>query len=294
MAFPSALYPHLSGSLGALFLLRVIQGIGFSCAFGIIGAMVARGAGDTGRRRLLGMLTVVGISTHALGPALGEYLIAVPGFPTFFTSAAAFGLVACALGFLLPPHAPGGFQGLGRLDLSPRTAFSSVMLGVVFGAVVVFLPPYLLTRGVQNSSPFFIAFVLGSLATWTVLNRFVRSLGEIPLRLAASTLLAAILLFIHAAGEPASLVLLSIAFGIGYGYLYPALNAGLIQANPEAEGLANALFVWSFNLGMLVVSAGFGFLSEWTGYESAFRTVACLWFVCLATAALWRRKASAR
>ena len=41
MALPGALYGCFSDRLSALFLLRVLQGIGFSCAFGIIGAMVA-------------------------------------------------------------------------------------------------------------------------------------------------------------------------------------------------------------------------------------------------------------
>ena len=290
MALPGALYGCFSDRLSALFLLRVLQGIGFSCAFGIIGAMVAQGADTAERKYLLGILTLVGISTHALGPVLGEYLIGRYGFHAFFLSATVLGMAASGLGFLLPPHVLGSFQRIHAMKFIPWISASSVVLGVIFGSVAVFLPPYLLTRGVMNSSLFFIPFVLGSLFMWTIIYPLIRAWPETTLRIASSVLLVLLLACIHLADAMYVFVFLSLLFGIGYGYLYPCLNACLIEANPASEGLANALFVWCFNLGMLIASVGFGFLCEKAGYETAFRMVAFLGFLCMIVTGMWGRK----
>jgi len=290
MALPGAFYGCFSERLSALFLLRVLQGIGFSCAFGIIGAMVAQGADSAERKYLLGILTLVGITTHALGPVLGEYLIGRHGFHAFFLSATVLGMAASGLGFLLPSHVLGSFQRIHAMKFVPLISASSVVLGVIFGSVAIFLPPFLLTRGVMNSSLFFIPFVLGSLFMWTLIYPLIRAWPETVLRIASSVLLVLMLACIHLVDAVYVLVFLSLLFGIGYGYLYPCLNASLIEANPASEGLANALFVWSFNLGMLIASVGFGFLCEKAGYETAFRMVAFLGFLCMLVTGLWGRK----
>jgi len=290
MALPSALYVRFSGILGALFLLRVLQGIGFSLAFGIIGAMMARDADTSERKYLLGMLTVVGISTHAVGPFLGEYLRDVFGFQMLFSSAAVFGLTASALGVFLPGHAADGTRQAHAVDLDPGVTASSIVLGVIFGSVVIFLPPYLHMRGVMNSSPFFITFVAGSLLMWTVLYPFMKSWPEAFLKIVSSALLVLLLACVQMTDTGVMLIPLSLLFGIGYGYLYPTLNAGLIEMNPACEGLANALFVWCFNLGMLLASVGFGFTSERIGYEATFQIIALLGFVLLVTTGFLAKK----
>ena len=290
MALPGAWYVFFSDRLSALFLLRVLQGIGFSCAFGIIGAMVAQGADTAERKYLLGILTLVGISTHALGPVLGEYLIGRYGFHVFFLSATVLGMVASGLGFLLPSHVLGSFQRIHSMKFIPWISASSVVLGVIFGSVAVFLPPYLLTRGVMNSSFFFIPFVFGSLFMWTIIYPLIRAWPETIVRIASSVLLVLLLACIHMVDAMYLFVFLSLLFGIGYGYLYPCLNACLIEANPASEGLANALFVWCFNVGMLIASVGFGFLCEKAGYETAFRIIAFLGFICMIVTGLWGRK----
>lgn len=293
MAFPSALYMGLHDSFNALVLLRILQGAGFSCTFGIIGAMVSRGADARERKHLLGILTVVGISTHALGPALGEHMIGRYGFGLFFSSAAAFGLAAFAAGFLLPHETAGqavnrdGFHAPGDI-----TALS-VILGVIFGSAVIFLPLHLAGVGVNDSSLFFIPFVMGSFLMWTLLHRFIRTWSDTAAMIVSSALIALPLACMAWAGGVFALMAMSLAFGVGYGYLYPALNAALIDANPASQGRANAMFVWSFNLGMLGASLGFGYVSEITGYAGAFAGLAFLGFACMA-AAIFRGKVIAR
>lgn len=291
MALPSALYGLLSESLLSLFLLRVCQGLGFSSAFGIIGAMVAEAGDGRDRKMLLGILTAVGISTHAIGPVLGEYLSGAYGYEALFISAAAFGAAALVTAMLLPGRGPAGQRGTqGRLNPVLAVNFSSMVLGVVFGSIIIFLPPFLLVQGIHDSSPFFLAFVGGSILVWAVLSRQVRVMSEKALWVAASILLALLPAFISWTDWVWALVLLSLVFGLGYGYLYPALNTAVIDANPTLKGVANSLFVWSFNLGMLMASVGFGFLCEAIGFVGAFQVVAAVGLVLLAGIDVRQRK----
>ncbi|HPI93953.1 MAG TPA: MFS transporter [Deltaproteobacteria bacterium] len=280
MAVPTALYGVSSNYLPALFLLRILQGIGFSSAFGIIGAMVTEAGAPGQRKLLLGILTVAGIMTHAIGPTLGEFLVGSWGYSALFASASAFGFIALLLSFLLPVRASGGWTGLAGVNPAPALAAASLVLGAIFGSAIVFLPPFLMTRGITDSSPFFISFVFGSMLVWTVLYAKIRALPGRVSWTASSVLLVLLLLCIPWADRGLAFIALSLLFGVGYGYLYPTLNASMIAANPAHQGIANALFVWSFNVGMLVASVGFGFLCEVIGYVAAFQMVGAVG-ICL-------------
>lgn len=290
LALPTTLYTMFSGHLVGLYVLRILQGMGFSSAFGIIGAMVAA-AGDPGeRKRLLGILTVAGIMTHAIGPVLGELLIRLWGYHALFASAAAFGVVSFMLSCMLPSHGSGDQPGLAGLTMAPVLCAASMVLGAVFGSAIIFLPPFLMTRGVTDSSLFFLSFVLGSLLVWTVLYRKIRTLPGWALWATSSVLLALLLLFVPWAYRGGMFAGLSLLFGIGYGYLYPTLNASMIAANPGHQGVANAIFVWSFNVGMLVASVGLGFLCEAVGYGAAFQTVGVTGFCLIMVLGVTRNK----
>ena len=273
LAAPTMLYGMFSDSLYGLFMLRILQGIGFSSAFGIIGAMAAE-AGDPGERKLLlGILTVAGIMTHAIGPTLGEFLIRSWGYSALFASAGSFGLFAFLLSCLLPLRISSDWSGLRGVNMAPALGTASLVLGAVFGSVIVFLPPFLMIRGIPDSSPFFISFVSGSILVWTVLYRRIRALSGGISWSVSSGLLVLLLLCIPWVDQELVFIGLSLLFGVGYGYLYPTLNASMIAVNPNHQGIANALFVWSFNVGMLVASVGFGYLCEVIGYVAAFQTV---------------------
>jgi MFS family permease len=263
-------YALVQGMGPLIFGLRVIQGAGFAGAFGILGAFVFDIAAPGSRRYLLGILTAVNISTHAIGPALGEYIIHARGYPLFFYTAAGLGFVGVIAGFFLP-----GSARAERIPLLPLAQglphmAAALVLGTVFGSQVVFVPPFLLTRGIDNSSLFFVSFVAGSLMVWSFLHKPLRGAGDVQAWVISLILMLVFPLAVPFFEGRGSLIALALAFGIGYGYLYPTLNAYLLDIYPDTRSLANSLFVWSFNLGMLVSSLGFGAVSAAWGYETAF------------------------
>jgi MFS family permease len=263
--------------------LRILQGIGFSCAFGVAGAIVSDNTHESDDTYLLGILTVVGLLTQAIGPSFGEYLINTSGYRPLFQTATLFGLISLGLAFFLPSSESAGWRRIKKVHLISRSFFSTAILGIIFGSMVIFLPPYLMTQGVNNSSPFFIGFVFGGFLVWTVLYRVLKILNNHLVWIVMSLLLVLLLSFIRTAGSPAVLSVLALLCGIGYGYLYPTLNARMIEMNPSFKGIANSLFVWSFNIGMLLASVGFGFMCEYAGYETAFQATALVGFILMAS-----------
>lgn len=267
-----------------VFALRIVQGVGFASAFGVLGAMVFDIAAPGSRRYFLGILTAVNISTHAIGPALGEYVIHAHGYSLFFLTAGLLGCVGLAAGFFLPGGTSSGQSRPFSLKEGLPYLAASAVLGTVFGSQVIFVPAFLLTRGMDSSAAFFVSFVAGSLMVWAFLHRRLRALGD-----ARSWTLSLVALLIFPFGIPFLggaiwLSVLALVFGIGYGYLYPTLNALAMDAYPDRRSVANSLFVWSFNLGMLLASLGFGAVSEEWGYDSAFVLSGILGLAMLALA----------
>jgi len=281
MCFSTPLYAYITHLGPAIFTLRIVQGLGFACAFGITGAMVFEIGTGKNRRALLGMLTASNITTHAIGPAFGEYMIHAWGFGPFFFSAAFFGLLGFLLGFFLPAKKGDGYESPNNFTRFLPFMIAAAVLGIVFGTAVMFLPSYLLSVGIGNSSAFFIAFVCGSLIVWFVLVKALDHLNESFKWIAMVLLMLSLPLWAGAINSLTLLVGLSLAFGIGYGYLYPTINAFIIDSLPGKKGVANSLFVWSFNLGMLLASFGVGMASDLFGYQKSFVLIGLLGMVLL-------------
>ncbi|MBN2297485.1 MAG: MFS transporter [Deltaproteobacteria bacterium] len=275
MSGATPLYMYVQTLGFPILLLRVIQGVGFSCAFGVTAAMVFEIVQASSGRYFLGVLTVFNISTHAIGPAFGEYMIRTAGFDMFFLSAAFFGLVACISGFFLPSVSSNEAKAPINLRRAVPYMTATAVLGIVFGSAVIFLPPYLMTAGITDSSFFFVAFVCGSLMVWAFLYKVLQRIGERISWIVSVVFLLMLPSGVSGLGSVPLLVLLSVLFGLGYGYLYPTLNALFINdICPGMKGLANSLFVWSFNLGMLLASFGFGRMSAALGYQQSFLVAA--------------------
>ena len=105
---------------------------------------------------------------------------------------------------------------------------------------------------------------------WFFLHRPLRNMGDARAWALSLVLMLAFPFAVPFLEGMVSLMVLALIFGLGYGYLYPTLNAFLLDIYPGMRSLANSLFVWSFNLGMLVASLGFGAVSDGWGYEPAF------------------------
>lgn len=283
MAVPSAFYGLMPGSAAWPLALRSLQGIGFSLAFGNVGAMAAdlrRGEDSTGA---LAVLTLTGIVTHALGPLLGEVLVERWGFGALFMSASLFGTGALVLSaFLREVPLVGKPRAFSFRGVKEGGMAASLVLGMMFGIVIVFVPPYLTLQVHVRSGTMFLSLVAGTALVWAVLVGIPRLWAGRAPWIAASFFMAVLPLCAPWVALRFLGPILAVVFGVGYGYLYPRLNASMIMAAGGRTGFANALFVWSFNVGMLVASLLAGFMIDALGYVHTFRIVGASCLVLLA------------
>ena len=87
------------------FLLRLVQGVGFSAFYISNLTIVADMVPESRRGEAVGLFGISGLITIALSPALGEQFIQVTGFPAFFLAAAAAAAAALFVSHALhEPH----------------------------------------------------------------------------------------------------------------------------------------------------------------------------------------------
>ncbi len=277
MVFSTAAFAFYEALALSMYVWRILEGLAFACAFGVSGAMVYDIAPPDRRQRLLSILTVSNISTHALGPILAEYLLVNHGSLHCFMTAAILGLIGFLISLDMPDHraASGGVMRPDRQSLP--VVGGALLLGLIFGALIVFVPPMMLELGMMHTKLFFSFFVLGSLLLWPLLKHVIGT----RFWFAAVVLLLILPLSISWVDGYRELLPLALLFGFGYGYIYPVLNMRMIDIYPTAHGSANALFVWVFNLGMLLASLIMGQLIMLWGYKLSFLALGSLGLLLL-------------
>jgi MFS family permease len=277
------------GSLGHLwvdsagpliFLLRAVQGIGFTVVFNAVGTLAIDLAPPKRLGQAIGIIGLAAVCMNAIAPAIAEPIALRLGFAPVFALAAGGSLLAGVLSLGLRERriasaGPASYKHLltGR---SLAIFYVSAVSGAAFGSLLTFVPAYVIALGAQTVSSFFVAYTasvitirltLGSVADrW---GRHRTALGALVLY-GLSTLFAAWL-------DTGVLELLGAFFGIAHGLFYPALNALVVEeVRPEQRGSVTTFFNGSFNGGFAGGVIVLGALAQYAGYPTAFVTVALM------------------
>jgi MFS family permease len=262
------------------FLLRVVQGIGYSAFYIANLTLVADMVPASRRGEAVGLFGISGLITIALSPALGEQLIRVAGFPVFFQVAAAAG-VACllaSLAFHLPRHVAAASLPPGLSALIPSVQILppillALVFGLVSGTVFVFLPIYAKQAGFERIGPFYIAYSAGAIGIRLTCGRLSDRWGRRKVILPALCLMGIGTLGLVWLTAPAALLVVGTVTGIAHGLLHPALSSSVIDLSmSEERGRALSAFSTAILLGSALGSFVFGIMAERFGYPAIFLT----------------------
>jgi MFS family permease len=257
--------------------LRVLQGLAFSVYFVANVTLVVDLVPPARRGEALGIFGISGLSSTALGPALGELVIRAAGFRVFFLAT----LAEPPRG--LPP--PTGERGLGAvvqgLRAAPRLPMAlGLAFGLGLGVVFTFFPTYAAQLGVQRIGLFAVAYSVAALAVRAFGGRLVDTLGRravilpaLGLQAGGTLLLAALGLLVTRAGVPALplFALAGLLAGTAHGFLYPALTALVMDLTPgDRRGRILGVFSAAILTGQATGAIGFGALAHLTGYGGMF------------------------
>jgi MFS family permease len=274
----------------SIFMLRAIQGLGATVVFNTVTTLAADLAPPGRLGQTIGIIGVAAVCMNAIAPAIAEPLAHQAGWKPVFALAAASAVLAglLTLGLRERPikrAAARSYRHL-RSGRSLAVFYVSAVSGGAFGTLMTFGPAFAIALGTSHVSTFFVTYTLAVITVRLTLGGIADRWGRQRVALLAlclygtATFLAA---FLGATG----LELLGGLFGIAHGFFYPALNAFAVEeVRPEHRGSVMTFFNGSFNAGFSISVVALGALAQYSGYETAFVTMALVTATALVTLVL--------
>lgn len=276
------------------YLLRFIQGMAFACFITSNLTLLADLVPPARRAEAVGIFGVSGLVTIALAPAVGEFILGLWGFPTFFlvTVLLGLGVVGMVLAMPVPPSAP--VEGAHRLGVEFWRTFVPVLVaafqfGLANSIVFVFLPPFAKAIGLPRVGPFYIVYSLMAVAVRLFGGRVADRLERRQVILPSLAALSIGVLIFAGLQSMWVLVLVALVNGTAHGFVFPAASALAFDRAPsQARGRALAAFNTASLVGGALGALGFGWLAEHIGYRPSFVLLGLL--LSAGTVVFWRRR----
>lgn len=273
-----------------LYVLRIIQGIAFTCAFTGAQTLCVLFAPYARRAEALGWFGISTVLTHAISPTIGEEIVIRWGFDAMFAVGAVVGLASfiatCTLPkpptLVAPPLARDRDTGTARRAVA-YACLAMLCYGFGFGATQTFVPVLMERFEIGRIGVFFTLWSLSAVTVRILLRKTSDRIGRravlVP-AMATMSLAVAMLAFVR---SMPGVCVVAVAFGLAQGLLYPTMNALVVDwSNPNNIGRTQSLFSGSYSLGIASCSFFFGSIAERYGYTAMFLSV--LVITCLGLA----------
>jgi MFS family permease len=283
-------------SLLTLIAVRLIAGAGEALYFVGVATAVNELAGPRRRGEAISLLTVTLFAGFAVGPIVGEALLAGARYHAVWLAAAACPVLAIVILARLPDTRPGGAgqdAGHGRLfhvaALIPGLVFAMGIWGQAgFSA---FVPLYARELGLGESSYVFATFSTIML-TLRAFGRRIPDAGG-PGRVARASLACSIvgLLMLGVWRSVVGLYAGTVIFTLGQALLFPSLVTFAVTGGPAAQlgamvGTMTAFIDLTFSLGPLSL----GVVSSALGYNGMFLAAGAVTALSLAIFIVYERR----
>ena len=285
LVIAAALLAAAVPSIPALVLVRVLQGLGFSCFFVANYSYVIDLVPPARRGWALGLYGVAGLVATALAPLVGEWVIRRFGFRPLFAMSAALAVVAAVFVWYLEerrrevalpvrgfPWERGGLADLFHLSMAVTLFF-----GLGAGTIFVFLPTFAESLGVRTLALFYTAYAVAAIGVRVFGGQLIDTRGRraviVPsmfIQTAATALLAAVGFLVTRTSQTPVVPALFVAglmSGGAHGFLYPGLAALVTDQTPETRrGVVVGIFSAVFLAGQTSGSFLFGYVTHAVGY----------------------------
>lgn len=291
MAAAATSYAWLPPDLIPMVTARIIHGFGFACYLTASWTWVADYAPPHRVGEMFGVFGISGMLSGTIGPGVAEYLVRRFGYDHLFFYGAGVMFAGWLVLLTLKDRRPESVEhqelpGFFRLLAAPGmrgSVVGSIAFGVAIGAIFAFVAPYLKTIEVEGVGPLFACTTIASGASRILAGRMTDRLGPARLVTPSLILLAAGLAGlaeVSGAGPKyviPFLVISGLGAGLGYGVVYPALNAlAICRLTPAARGRGLSLVTASIDTGSTSGAFLCGLVSHYFGYPDGFRAIAVL------------------
>jgi MFS family permease len=278
----------IAGSLVFLFMMRIIQGVGWGLSTTASGTIATDLIPPKRRGEGMGYYGLSGNLALAMGPTLGLALVGYLSFTQLFFICAVLGAVAMVLSSRIhfKPAEPVTTPKTSKLDLYEKSALPpSILLlfiTVTFGGIASFLPLYTAKKGIEGIEWYFLLYAIALLVSRTFAGKLYDQKGHRLVFPAGALLIMAAMVLL--AWMPNSMILYvaAIIYGLGFGTVQPALQAWSVQHSEiSRRGMANATFFSFFDLGVGLGAIVFGQIAFWLDYHSIYIASAISVFIAI-------------
>ncbi|MFT9597582.1 MFS transporter [Mesobacillus sp.] len=265
-------------SIAFLFLMRVVQGVGWGFSTTASGTIATDLIPPRRRGEGMGYFGLSGNVALAMGPTLGLALAEVITFKVLFLASAFLGLTAFLLASKITYKKVEKSESEAerrKWDVYEKSALQPSLLllfiTVTFGGIASFLPLYSTQKGIEGIQWYFFIFAMALMLSRSFAGKLYDKKGHGAVFLPGTFLIMIAMILL--AWLPNSLVMFIAAglYGFGFGSVQPALQAWAVQEAPmNRKGMANATFFSFFDLGVGVGAMAFGQIGHWLGYGSIY------------------------
>ncbi len=258
VAAAGALGFALADGLPGYLVGRVLQGLGFSVIMAGTAAYVAEVAPEGRLGEALGVSGVMTLVSQALGPALAEWIHDLAGWPWVWRASVICGVVAAAVVVRLPPVGVRPPDPPGRRGAAMVAMVVTVLAGIGFGSIWMFLADYGPTAGVPRVTAFFIGYVVAAVAVRLVFGTLSDRIGR---RAAAAPALAGHALALVALALLSArwqLALIGVGYGLCHGVYYPTLQALVVERSGGDRSRAVTWANFAFVVGIVLAAFALG------------------------------------
>lgn len=286
----STLLYQVAHNIPALFLVRLIHGIGFGAVHTTATILISDITPKQRWGEGQGYFTGLTILSLAISPPLGFVLYEKAGFTWVFFATTLIAISTLVLALFIPetvkkaaklPSLTSARSIIERGSLLPASILALTTWG--HGAIVAFLPLFTAERHILNPGLYFTMMAVVGIVSRGILgklsDRYGRGLVLVPGLLFA----AAGLVTLHFTTNTPMLMLAGLLFGLGFSTVSPiilALTAERVQ--PERRGTAMGMVSASNDLGITVGSFIAGPIITQTDFNLVFLIAAFLLVVAIA------------
>ena len=280
-------------TIGVLLVIRFIHGLSWGAA-GTSSSTVASDLIPKSRfGEGTGYFNLTTTLTMALAPALGVYLVQHFGFETMFMTSAFLAIIATLLSSVIKYRTvvPEKHALILLEEHAIVPALTFFFISMTYGPILTFITLYASEQGIINVGPFFTVFASTLFITRPFVGRCSDKYGFPTLIIPGVFLIGAAMILIYIAQSLPGLLWAGACYGLGYGAVYPSLQAmAVIAAPPGRRGAANGTFLTGLDLGVGFSSVIYGFIARTVGYRSMYLWTLVPIVLSLVSFSLWRLK----
>jgi MFS family permease len=261
-------------SVAAIFLLRVVQGVGWSASTTAVATLAADIAPLERRGELIGYAGMASNLGATLGPMVGFAALEHFGPSGPFLSSFAFVLVSLFLTAAVKeprladttPYQPKRWLDFVFVSESLSVAVTAGFLSFGYGGVSSFVPLYALQKGLANPGLYFALYATSLLLSRFLAGRLSDRVGRRSVILPGYTLYLVGMVVFALAPSPLVLLAAAVLMGLGFGTAHPVLmTLAIDQVPPSRRGSSVSQFQLFYDLGIGLGSIGVGFILDATG-----------------------------